>query len=175
MALFAKLKDWSDDDPESLPNLAKEDEGVEILCDDLCLTAHFLRMNERRYPQLFAAPVDPRFLAAWRDYEDRFASPLARIWLTSHFPQFGSGEPGEIYTNVSGKPLDCPEYLPFWDQMSELGIPVWLHPARGAEMPDYLSEQKSLYEIWWTFGWSYETATAMMRLVYSKLMTTIPG
>jgi uncharacterized protein len=80
----------------------------------------------------------------------------------------------QIYTNVNGKPLDRPEYLPFWDNMSELGIPVWMHPARGAEMPDYISEDKSLYEIWWTFGWSYETATAMMRLVYSKIMDDHP-
>jgi aminocarboxymuconate-semialdehyde decarboxylase len=80
----------------------------------------------------------------------------------------------QIYTNVNGKPLDCPEYLPFWDNMSQLGIPVWMHPARGAEMPDYITEDKSLYEIWWTFGWSYETATAMMRLVYSKIMDNHP-
>jgi aminocarboxymuconate-semialdehyde decarboxylase len=80
----------------------------------------------------------------------------------------------QIYTNVNGKPLDRSEYLPFWDKMSELGIPVWMHPARGAEMPDYITEDKSLYEIWWTFGWSYETATAMMRLVYSKIMDNHP-
>ena len=65
----------------------------------------------------------------------------------------------QIYTNVKGKPIDRPEYLPFWKKMNELGAPVWLHPARGAETPDYVAEKKSLYEIWWTFGWSYETAT----------------
>ena len=80
----------------------------------------------------------------------------------------------QIYTNVNGRPLDRPEYLPFWDNMSKLGIPVWMHPARGAEIPDYITEDKSLYEIWWTFGWSYETATAMMRLVYSKIMDNHP-
>jgi aminocarboxymuconate-semialdehyde decarboxylase len=49
-----------------------------------------------------------------------------------------------------------------------------VHPARGAEMLDYPTEQKSLYEIWWTFGWSYETAIAMIRLVYSKIMDDHP-
>ena len=81
----------------------------------------------------------------------------------------------QIYTNVIGKPLDRPQYLPFWDKMNELGKPVWLHPARGANMPDYIDEKKSLYEIWWTFGWSYETATAMARLVFSKIMDTHPN
>ena len=81
----------------------------------------------------------------------------------------------QIYTNVAGKPLDRPEYLPFWDKMNELGAPVWMHPTRGAETPDYIAEEKSLYEIWWTFGWSYETATAMARLVFSKIIDTHPN
>ena len=81
----------------------------------------------------------------------------------------------QIYTNVAGKPLDAPQYGPFWRKMNELGAPVWMHPARGAETPDYIAEQKSLYEIWWTFGWSYETATAMARLVFSKIIDTHPN
>ena len=84
---------------------------------------------------------------------------------------FANGALGvQIYTNVAGKPLDRPEYEPFWARMNELGKPVWLHPARGAEMPDYASETKSLYEIWWAFGWSYETGCAMARLVFSKTL-----
>jgi predicted TIM-barrel fold metal-dependent hydrolase len=80
----------------------------------------------------------------------------------------------QIYTNVAGKPIDRPQYLPFWKKMNDLAKPVWLHPARGANMPDYFDENKSLYEIWWTFGWSYETATAMARLVFSKIMDNHP-
>jgi uncharacterized protein len=81
----------------------------------------------------------------------------------------------QIYTNVAGKPLDRPEYLPFWDKMNELGAPIWMHPARGADTPDYITEDKSLYEIWWTLGWSYETACAMARLVFSKIIDTHPN
>ena len=81
----------------------------------------------------------------------------------------------QIYTNVAGKPIDRPQYLPFWKKMNELGKPIWLHPTRGAEMADYIDEKKSLYEIWWTFGWSYETATAMARLVFSKIMDNHPN
>ncbi len=81
----------------------------------------------------------------------------------------------QIYTNVAGKPLDAPRYLPFWDKMNALGKPVWLHPARGAEMPDYASEKKSLYEIWFTLGWPFETTTAMARLVFSGIMDNHPN
>ena len=114
--------------------------------------------------------------------KDRFPGWVAQVSLDAADAGVGEAERAlkngalgvQIYTNVAGKPLDRPEYRPFFTKMSALGIPIWLHPVRGAEVPDYISEQKSLYEIWWTFGWSYETATAMMRLVYSKIMDDHP-
>jgi predicted TIM-barrel fold metal-dependent hydrolase len=81
----------------------------------------------------------------------------------------------QIYTNVNGKPLDRPEFEPFFAAMHRLGKPIWIHPARAANHPDYLTEQRSLYEIWWTFGWSYETAVAMARLVFSRIIEKYPG
>jgi len=80
----------------------------------------------------------------------------------------------QLFTNVGGKPLDAPEFRPVFERMHELGKPIWIHPARGASMPDYASEDKSLYEIWWTFGWTYETAVCQSRLVWSKIMTDLP-
>ena len=41
-------------------------------------------------------------------------------------------------------------------------------------MPDFAGDKKSLYEIWWTFGWPYETSAAMARLVFSKLFEKLP-
>ena len=93
MALLAKLKDWSDDDPESLPGPAKEDEVVMDLCDQLWRTAHFLEMNELRHRQLFSAPVNEEFLTAWRDFERRFAGVLAHIQLIDMFPELGAPKP----------------------------------------------------------------------------------
>jgi aminocarboxymuconate-semialdehyde decarboxylase len=80
----------------------------------------------------------------------------------------------QIYTNIAGRPLDNPEFTPFFETMNRLGKPIWMHPARGANFPDYLGEKKSKYEIWWTFGWSYETAAAMARLVFSRIMDKYP-
>ncbi len=80
----------------------------------------------------------------------------------------------QLFTNVGGKPLDAPEFRPVFERMHELGKPIWIHPARGASMPDYASEDKSLYEIWWTFGWTYESAVCQARLVWSKIMTDLP-
>ena len=43
----------------------------------------------------------------------------------------------QIFSNVGGKPLDRPEFEPFFAAMNKLGKPIWLHPSRGAEHPDY--------------------------------------
>ncbi len=81
----------------------------------------------------------------------------------------------QIYTNIAGRPLDDPAFEPLFETMNKIGKPIWMHPARAANFPDYLSEKKSKYEIWWTFGWSYETAAAMARLVFSKIMDKYPN
>jgi aminocarboxymuconate-semialdehyde decarboxylase len=81
----------------------------------------------------------------------------------------------QVYTNVNGRPLDLPEFAPFWDYAAEADVPVWLHPYRTADFPDYPGEDKSQYEIWWTFGWPYETSVAMARLVFSRIFDRLPG
>jgi len=80
----------------------------------------------------------------------------------------------QIFSNAAGKPLDGPEFLPLFDEIARRDLAVWLHPARGANFPDYRGEEKSKYEIWWTFGWPYETSVAMSRLVFSGLFDRHP-
>ena len=81
----------------------------------------------------------------------------------------------QIFTNVKGRPLDNAEYEPFFAAMAELDAPIWLHPARTASMPDYAAEQKSRFEMWWCFGWPYDTSVAMVRLVLWGLLDRYPG
>ena len=80
-----------------------------------------------------------------------------------------------VWTNVLGRPLTKPETLPLFDLMAELDRPIWLHPIRGADFPDYKGEPKSHYEIWWTLGWPYETSVAMAHLVFSGLFDRLPN
>jgi hypothetical protein len=49
-----------------------------------------------------------------------------------------------------------------------------MHPTRGADFPDYKTEEKSLYEIWWTLGWPYETACAMSRMTFAGFFDRWP-
>jgi aminocarboxymuconate-semialdehyde decarboxylase len=79
-----------------------------------------------------------------------------------------------MYTNVAGKPLDAPEFAPLFDEIARRDIPILLHPARGSSFADYASEDTSLFEIWWAFGWPYETSAAMARLVFSGVFDRHP-
>ena len=81
----------------------------------------------------------------------------------------------QIFTNVLGHPLDEPRFRPLFDAMAELDRPIWCHPARAAGHPDYPSEDRSRYEMWWVFGWPYETALFMSRLIFSGVLDRHPN
>jgi len=81
----------------------------------------------------------------------------------------------QVYTNAAGKPLDAPEFLPLFEEAARRDVPIWMHPARGADFSDYRTEAASQYEIWWTFGWPYETSVAMSRLVFSGYFDRFPN
>src|SRR5580692_7855746 len=51
----------------------------------------------------------------------------------------------QIYSNVNGRPLDEPAFLPIFEKMAQLDLPIWVHPSRGANFADYPTEQKSKY------------------------------
>ncbi len=81
----------------------------------------------------------------------------------------------QVFSNVEGRPLDEPEFSVVWESLVHYDLPVWIHPARGPDFPDYLVEKKSKYEIWWTLGWPYETSVTMARLVFSGLFDRFPN
>src|ERR1700741_1513056 len=80
----------------------------------------------------------------------------------------------QIFTNIAGHPLDEDRFRPVFAAMAAHDLPIWLHPARTAAMPDYAAESKSRFEMWWCFGWPYETSVAMARLVFSGVFDRHP-
>ena len=71
----------------------------------------------------------------------------------------------QVFTNVLGAPLTAPETLPLFALMAELDLPIWMHPARGADFPDYQKEEKS----------HYETSAAMAHIVFEGLFDRFPA
>lgn len=89
ITLFRRLRDWVDDDPECVIALAASDESVKRLCDEVYNVATSLSMNVRRRRDIFAVPVDPKFIEAWRNYEERYAHVLAGLWASVILVELG--------------------------------------------------------------------------------------
>src|SRR3954464_5618288 len=81
----------------------------------------------------------------------------------------------QLFTNVLGKPLSLPEFRPIFRRMAEHDLPVWIHPIRGPNSADYATEKASEHEIWFTFGWPYETTACVTRLIFSGIYDELPG
>ena len=81
----------------------------------------------------------------------------------------------QIFTNVNGLPLDDRRFEPLFATLSRLDRPIWVHPARTSMVPDYPGEDGSKFELWWAFGWPYETAIFMSRLIFSGHLDRYPN
>ena len=81
----------------------------------------------------------------------------------------------QMFTNAAGKPLSGVEFRPLFARMVAHDLPVWIHPMRAAQFSDYASEPASEAEIWFSFGWPYETTACMTRLIYSGIFDEMPA
>ena len=137
--------------PEQTPDLAR-------LANDAL--ADICRKHPDRFPTFIAAlPLNN--IGATLTEIDRAVNDLGARGI-------------QVFTNVAGKPLSAPEFRPIFQRMAEHDLPVWVHPMRGSNFPDYASEQASEAEIWFSFGWPYETTACMTRLIYSRLFDELP-
>jgi predicted TIM-barrel fold metal-dependent hydrolase len=80
----------------------------------------------------------------------------------------------QVFSNANGVPLDDERFFALFEAADRLDCAVLLHPARTAAFADYATETTSKYEIWWTFGWPFETSAAMQRLVFARLFERLP-
>jgi len=80
----------------------------------------------------------------------------------------------QLFSNINGRPLDDPAYLPLFERLAQADLPIWIHPSRTAKFADYATEDRSKYELWWVFGWPYETSIAMARIVFAGYFDRFP-
>ena len=81
----------------------------------------------------------------------------------------------QVFTNVLGRPLSHDDFRPLFRAMRGHDLPIWIHPMRAANFSDYASESASENEIWFTFGWPYETSACVTRLIFSGIFDELPG
>jgi predicted TIM-barrel fold metal-dependent hydrolase len=193
---FAKLMTFASD----FKDTGKRSRGVPMLVD---LDERFRVMDRfEGYQQILSLPTPPlevmagpaQALELARSANDGMAELVARH--PQRFPGFVASLPFndpdaalrethravdelgargiQIFSNVLGKPMVAPEFLPLFEAMAAYDLPMWLHPYRGATISDYQAEDRSQYEIWWTFGWPYETSVAMARMVFAGIFDRFP-
>jgi uncharacterized protein len=80
----------------------------------------------------------------------------------------------KIAADVERKPLDSDYYRPLYQKMCQYGLPLWLHPYRSFNVPDYTMEKESKFNIYSVFGWVYDTTAAMTRLVFGRILDEYP-
>jgi aminocarboxymuconate-semialdehyde decarboxylase len=181
-------------------NIRNRIEGIPSLVD---LDLRFGQMDEfgDDYRQIVSLPAPPpedlgepdvsrematlandELAALVASHPDRFAGWVAAVAMNDPDAAVAEAERAvglgalgvQIYTNVNGHPVDESRFDPFWAKMAELDRTIWVHPSRSASFPDYVTEEKSRYEIWWVFGWPYETSAFMSRVVFSGVFDRHP-
>ena len=188
-------------DTPAAANIRNRIEGIPSLVD---LDLRFSQMEEfgQDYRQIVSLPAPPpedlgeprvsremaslandELAALVQAHPDRFAGYVAAVPMND--PEAAAEEVEhatsalgalgvQIYTHVNGHPLDEERFEPFYAKMAELDKMIWVHPSRNADWPDYPTERKSRYEIWWVFGWPYDTAAFMARIVFSGVLERHP-
>ncbi len=81
----------------------------------------------------------------------------------------------EIFTDIRGKALDAPEFLPIFDRMHAYDLPILLHPRRTNSTTDYTTEDRSKFLIYTNFGWPFESSAAMARLAFGGVLERCPA
>jgi 2,3-dihydroxybenzoate decarboxylase len=77
-----------------------------------------------------------------------------------------------INGHTHGVYLDDARYLPFWERVAALAVPIYLHPVHMPVRPPVLADYPGLAASMW--GWTAETGGHALRLVLSGLFDRFP-
>ncbi|MFN4098679.1 MAG: amidohydrolase family protein [Pararhodobacter sp.] len=78
-----------------------------------------------------------------------------------------------INGQTSGTYLDDDRYSPFWERVSDLGVPVYIHPNNPPEQTAMYHDHPELWGPVWS--WTVETATHALRLVFAGTFDRYPN
>ena len=80
----------------------------------------------------------------------------------------------QIYTHMNGEAIDQEKFWPVYEMCEKLELPILIHPVGGQMVPEFPTEERSKYELWFTIGWPYQTTVAMARLAFSGIFEDFP-
>lgn len=77
-----------------------------------------------------------------------------------------------INGQTNGNYLDADMYLPFWERVQDLDVPVYLHPGELADHPAMFAGRPELNGPVW--AWTADAAAHALRLVFAGTFTRYP-
>ena len=77
-----------------------------------------------------------------------------------------------INGQTNGHYLDEDQYVPLWERVQELDVPIYLHPGKMADHPAMFAHRPELGGPIW--AWTAETAAHALRLVFGGTFTRFP-
>lgn len=77
-----------------------------------------------------------------------------------------------INGNTNGVYLDDDRYLPFWERVVQLDVPIYIHPADPYVQPYVLEGYTVIQGAAW--GWSVDNSSHFLRLLFSGLFDRFP-
>jgi aminocarboxymuconate-semialdehyde decarboxylase len=76
-----------------------------------------------------------------------------------------------MFSNIDGKPIASPEFLPIYAEAEKYGLPIFIHPA-----PPLTAEiMKKLKLPIPLFGFIFDTTMAIMSLIFQGVLEKYPG
>lgn len=78
-----------------------------------------------------------------------------------------------INGQTGGTYLDDDRYAPFWERVSDLQVPIYIHPNNPPEQVHMYHDHPELFGPVWS--WTVETATHVLRLMFSGTFDRYPG
>jgi aminocarboxymuconate-semialdehyde decarboxylase len=75
-----------------------------------------------------------------------------------------------LLSNVNGKPLDSPEFMPVYERAVKLDVPMYIHPT--SPINDKSMDDYRLVPM---IGFGIDTSLAVLRMVFSGVMKKLPN
>ncbi len=83
----------------------------------------------------------------------------------------------QIFTNIMGKPLNSPEFMPLYEKMNLYNLPIWIHPVFPSD--NITVKDKSQFDrarsADQALQVTYQTPAAMASLIYGHVLDTYSG
>ncbi|MFZ5929645.1 MAG: DUF4145 domain-containing protein [Pseudomonadota bacterium] len=119
MALFQKLRDRIGDNPDILKELGTDDPDIQAICEDIRWARFYLNIirpgDQRGH---YTAPVDPRFIEAYREYDTRYYQIIKEL----SFSDWGNGVEVEKKSRSDFVWQEADSYADEWSYVIEGAI-----------------------------------------------------